>query len=159
MEIKMNTVVNMTYELKDPDGNLLESSSEPVTYLHGGYDNIFPKVEEAMHGKKVWETVVVSLEPADAFCIYDEGLVQIEPASAFPETELKEGMQFEGEDDSGEVIIYTVTDIADGKVVVDGNHPWAGQRVIFTAIIKDVRLANEEEVEHKHVHGAGGHHH
>jgi len=50
MEIKMNTVVNMTYELKDPDGNLLESSSEPVTYLHGGYDNIFPKVEEAMHG-------------------------------------------------------------------------------------------------------------
>jgi len=159
MEIKMNTVVNMTYELKDPDGNLLESSSEPVTYLHGGYDNIFPKVEEAMHGKKVGETVVVSLEPADAFGIYDEDLVQIEPASAFPETELKEGMQFEGEDDSGEVIIYTVTDIADGKVVVDGNHPWAGQRVIFTAIIKDVRLANEEEVEHKHVHGAGGHHH
>ena len=159
MEIKMNTVVNMTYELKDPDGNLLESSSEPVTYLHGGYDNIFPKVEEAMHGKKIGETVVVTLEPADAIGIYDEGLVQIEPASAFPETELKEGMQFEGEDDSGEVIIYTVTDIADGKVVVDGNHPWAGQRVIFTAIIKDVRLANEEEVEHKHVHGAGGHHH
>jgi len=159
MEIKMNTVVNMTYELKDPDGNLLESSGEPVTYLHGGYDNIFPKVEEAMHGKKIGETVLVSLEPSDAFGIYDEGLVQIEPASAFPETELKEGMQFEGEDDSGEVIIYTVTDIADGKVVVDGNHPWAGQRVIFTAIIKDVRLANEEEVEHKHVHGAGGHHH
>ena len=139
----MNTVVNMTYELKDPDGNLLESSNEPVTYLHGGYDNIFPKVEEAMHGKSVGETVVVSLEPA----------------SAFPEAELKEGMQFEGEDDTGEIIIYTVTNIADGKVVVDGNHPWAGQRVVFTAVIKDVRSANEEEIEHKHVHGAGGHHH
>ena len=159
MEIKMNTVVNMTYELKDPDGNLLESSNEPVTYLHGGYDNIFPKVEEAMHGKSVGETVVVSLEPADAFGIYDEELVQIEPASAFPEAELKEGMQFEGEDDTGEIIIYTVTNIADGKVIVDGNHPWAGQRVVFTAVIKDVRSANEEEIEHKHVHGAGGHHH
>ncbi len=85
--------------------------------------------------------------------------MQIEPASAFPEAELKEGMQFEGEDDTGEIIIYTVTNIADGKVVVDGNHPWAGQRVVFTAVIKDVRSANEEEIEHKHVHGAGGHHH
>ncbi len=159
MEIKMNSAVKITYELKDPDGNLLESSSEPIAYLHGGYDNIFPKVEEAMHGKKVGDEVVVSLDPADAFGIYDENLVQIEPASAFPETDLKKGMQFEGEDKSGEVIIYTVTDIADGKVVVDGNHPWAGQRVIFTAVVKEVRSANEEEIQHKHVHGAGGHHH
>lgn len=155
----MNSAVKITYELKDPDGNLLESSSEPIAYLHGGYDNIFPKVEEAMHGKKVGDEVVVSLDPADAFGIYDENLVQIEPASAFPETDLKKGMQFEGEDKSGEVIIYTVTDIADGKVVVDGNHPWAGQRVIFTAVVKEVRSANEEEIQHKHVHGAGGHHH
>ena len=159
MEIKMNSAVKITYELKDPDGNLLESSSEPIAYLHGGYDNIFPKVEEAMHGKKVGDEVVVSLDPDDAFGIYDENLVQIEPASAFPETDLKKGMQFEGEDKSGEVIIYTVTDIADGKVVVDGNHPWAGQRVIFTAVVKEVRSANEEEIQHKHVHGAGGHHH
>ena len=53
MQIAMNTVVTMTYELKNSDGEVLEASSEPVTYLHGGYDNIFPKVEEAMHGKNV----------------------------------------------------------------------------------------------------------
>jgi FKBP-type peptidyl-prolyl cis-trans isomerase SlyD len=57
------------------------------------------------------------------------------------------------------VILYTVTEIADGKVIVDGNHPWAGERVVFTATIKDVRAANKEEVSHQHVHGAGGHHH
>jgi len=57
------------------------------------------------------------------------------------------------------VILYTVTEIADGKVVVDGNHPWAGERVVFTATITDVRTANPEEVSHQHVHGAGGHHH
>ena len=51
MEIKMNSVVKITFELKDSDGNLLESSSESISYLHGVYDNIFPKVEEAMHGK------------------------------------------------------------------------------------------------------------
>tara|TARA_B110000444_G_C18796151_1_gene574967 strand:+ start:90 stop:569 length:480 start_codon:yes stop_codon:yes gene_type:complete len=159
MEVKMNSIVKMTYELKDTDGNLLESSNEPVAYLHGGYDNIFPKVEEAMHGKKVGEKIVVSLEPADGFGIYDENLVQIEPTTAFPETDLKKGMQFEGEDDSGEVIIYTVTDIADGKVVVDGNHPWAGQRLIFSAVVKEIRSANEQEIEHKYAHGAGGQDH
>ncbi len=160
MQIAMNTVVSMTYELKDADNNVLEESKEPVAYLHGGYDNIFPKVEEAIHGKKVGDVVHVDLQPADAFGDYDENLVQIEPESAFPAADLKVGMQFEGEDQtSGEVVLYTVSEIADGKVIVDGNHPWAGQRVAFSATIKDVRKANEEEVNHKHVHGAGGHHH
>ena len=159
MQITMNTVVTMNYEIKDADGNILESSKEPVEYLHGGYDNIFPKVEEAMHGKKAGDTIELGLEPSDAFGEYDAELVQIEPKSAFPEAELKIGMQFEGDDSSGEVIVYSVTDITEDKVIVDGNHPWAGQKVIFKAAIKDVRLANEEEVGHKHVHGAGGHHH
>lgn len=159
MQVKMNTVVTIIYELKDADGNTLEKSNDPIAYLHGGHDNIFPKVEEAIHGKNVGDSVEITLDPADAFGDYDEGLVQIEPLSAFPEKDIKEGMQFEGEDESGEVIIYTVTNIADGKVVVDGNHPWAGQRVLFIATIKDVRDANQEEIEHKHVHGPGGHHH
>lgn len=159
MQITMNSVVTMTYELKNSKGDLLEESKEPVSYLHGGYDNIFPKVEELMHGKKIGDAVEVTLEPDDAFGDYDEELVQIEPESAFPADKLKEGMQFEGEDDNGEVILYTVTNIAEGKVVVDGNHPWAGERLLFTAKITDVRKANTEEVEHKHVHGAGGHHH
>ena len=159
MKIAMNTVVTMTYELKDADGNILESSSEPIAYLHGGYDNIFPKVEEAMHGKTIGDTLELGLEPSEAFGEYDAKLVQIKPKNKFPETELKIGMQFEGDDSSGKVIVYSVTDITDDKVVVDGNHPWAGQKVIFKAEIKDVRLANEEEVGHKHVHDAGGHHH
>ena len=159
MQISMNTVVTMTYELKDAEGNILESSKEPVSYLHGGYDNIFQKVEEAMHGKKIGDTIEIGLEPSDAFGEYDAELVQVEPKSAFPEAELKIDMQFEGDDSSGEVIVYSVTDITEDKVIVDGNHPWAGQKVIFKAAVKDVRLANEEEVGHKHVHGAGGHHH
>ena len=159
MQIAMNTVVTMTYELKNAHGAVLESSSEPVAYLHGGYDNIFPKVEEAMHGKSVGDVIEVSLDPADGFGEYDEELVQIEPASAFPADELKVGMQFEGEDESKEIILYTVTEIADGKVVVDGNHPWAGERLLFKATVTEVRSASQEEVSHSHVHGAGGHHH
>ncbi|MCB5186948.1 peptidylprolyl isomerase [Methylobacillus caricis] len=159
MQIAMNTVVTITYELRDSDGNVLEASKEPVSYLHGGYDNIFPRVEEELHGKSKGDTIELTLEPADAFGEYDEELVQMEPASAFPSQDLKVGMQFEGEDESGEVILYTITNIEDGKVVVDGNHPWAGERVLFKASVTDVRTAGKEEVEHGHVHGAGGHHH
>lgn len=159
MQIAMNTVVTITYELRDSDGNILESSKDPVSYLHGGYDNIFPRVEEELHGKSVGDSIELTLEPVDAFGDYDEELVQIEPASAFPTEELKVGMQFEGEDETGDVVLYTVTNIEDGKVIVDGNHPWAGERVLFKASVTAVREAGKEEVEHGHVHGAGGHHH
>ena len=159
MQIAMNTVVSITYELSDVDGNILESTSEPVTYLHGGYDNIFPKVEEELHGKTVGDTLTLALEPADAFGDYDEELVQIEPVSAFPTDKLEVGMQFEGEDPTGDVVLYTITDIGDGKVVVDGNHPWAGERVNFRCSVTDVRAATQEEINHGHVHGPGGHHH
>lgn len=159
MHIAMNTVVSITYELSDVDGNILESTSEPVTYLHGGYDNIFPKVEEELHGKTVGDTVTLALEPADAFGEYDEELVQIEPESAFPTDKLEVGMQFEGEDPTGDVVLYTITDIGDGKVVVDGNHPWAGERVNFKCTVTQIRPATKEEINHGHVHGEGGHHH
>ena len=52
-----------------------------------------------------------------------------------------------------------MTDIADGKVVVDGNHPLAGQTLNFACTIAAVRAATQEELSHGHVHGAHGHHH
>lgn len=158
MKIAMNTAVSITYEVYDSAGNLLEASNEPVTYLHGGYDGIFPRVEEELHGKSVGDTLEITLEPADAFGDYDEELVQIEPVSAFPTDQLEVGMQFEGEDPNGDVVLYTITDIADGRVVVDGNHPWAGERILFRCKVTDVRPATREEINHGHIHGPGGHH-
>ena len=159
MHIAMNTVVSLTYELRDADGNILEASADPVNYLHGGYDGIFPRVEEELHGKHVGDRIDLILEPLDAFGEYDEELVQVEPASAFPSEQLEIGMQFEGEDPSGDVVLYTITDIADGQVVVDGNHPWAGERINFKCNVTAIRPATKEEINHGHVHGAGGHHH
>ena len=159
MHIAMNTVVSLTYELRDADGIILEASADPVNYLHGGYDGIFPRVEEELHGKHVGDRIDLILEPLDAFGEYDEELVQVEPASAFPSEQLEIGMQFEGEDPSGDVVLYTITDIADGQVVVDGNHPWAGERINFKCNVTAIRPATKEEINHGHVHGAGGHHH
>jgi FKBP-type peptidyl-prolyl cis-trans isomerase SlyD len=69
-------------------------------------------------------------------------------------------MRFQGEaESSGETLIYTVTDITDEKVVIDGNHPLAGRALRFRCTVDGVRAATSEELEHGHVHGAHGHHH
>ena len=159
MQISKNAVVSISYELSDSEGKILDKSDGPISYLHGGYDGIFPTVEEALHGKSQGEDVAVTLQPDDAFGEYDAELIRVEPRDLFPEN-VEIGMQFEGgAEDSDEEFIYTVTDVAEDKVVVDGNHPLAGQTLRFQCRVEGVRPATEEEVAHGHVHGAHGHHH
>ncbi len=161
MNIAKNTVVTLSYRLATLDGDVLEEAggSDPAAYLHGGYDGIFPKVEEALEGKTIGDEVEVVLEPDDAFGEYDAELVRMEPAHLFP-AEVKVGMQFEGASEDGHHhLIYTVTDVAEGKVVVDGNHPLAGRGLRVSCRVEGVRPALEEEIAHGHVHGPEGHHH
>lgn len=160
MDIEKNSVVSLNFELRDSEGNILEKSDEPVVYLHGGYDGIFPRVEEALHGKTVNDSIDIRLEPDDAFGEYDAELVRVEPRELFPAENIEVGMQFEGgSDDSDEPVIYTVTEVTDDKVVVDGNHPLAGQALDFKCTVTDVRMASPEELAHGHVHGPHGHAH
>ena len=159
MNIGKDTVVTITYIVRDMEGRQLEESDEPVSYLHGGYDNIFPLVEQALEGKTVGDKIDLKLQPTDAFGEYDDELVRLEERNAFPD-DIELGMQFVGSPvDGSEELLYTVTDIAEDKVVVDGNHPYAGQAVHFQCVVTEVRAASPEEVEHRHAHGAHGHHH
>ena len=159
MEITKNTVVTLDYTVKDPEGSLIDDGHHPLVYLHGGYEGIFAVIEEALQGKKVGDNLKVKLLPEDAFGEFDEELVLVEDASMFPDN-IEVGMSFERVAEEGEEeIVYRITDIADGKVVVDGNHPLAGTALIFDLTVKEVRTASAEEVGHGHVHGAGGHHH
>lgn len=161
MRITKDTVVTITYRLSTLEGELLEEATqdEPAVYLHGGYDGIFPKVEASLDGMEVGAVVDLVLEPEDAFGEYDAELVRMEPLDLFPDT-VAVGMQFEGSTEDGHHhLLYTVTDIADGKVVVDGNHPLAGQSLRIECTVGEVRPAIAEEVAHGHAHGPHGHHH
>ena len=159
MNIKKDTVVTLHYEMFDANNQLIDKTEEPIAYLHGGYDGIFPLVEEALHGKAVGEEVDVTLSPDDAFGEQDPELVRLEPLSVFP-VEAEVGMMFESDDPAtGDTLVYRVTDIADGKAVVDGNHPLAGMKLRFKGRVIEIRPATAEETAHGHVHGAHGHHH
>jgi len=163
MNITKNTVVTVKYKLSDAQGKVIEEGVEPMVYLHGGYENTLPKIEAALDGKKIGYKTEIQLEPEDAFGDYDADLVKVEPRSRLPDP-LEVGMQFEGvpdgedEDDDGGELIFTVTEIADDKVVLDANHPLAGIALRFNLQVMEVRAATEEEIKHQHVHESYGFH-
>jgi FKBP-type peptidyl-prolyl cis-trans isomerase SlyD len=156
VRVEAGSVVTIAYELRDSEGALLDEEGASVAYLHGGFGGIFPKVEAALEGGAIGHEVALSLEPEDAFGDYDPELLRVEPRESFPGV-LQEGMRFEGvpgdEGGEGEGRIYTVTGIAEDQVVVDGNHPFAGERVWFRCTVTGVRQATDDELRHGHAHG------
>jgi len=147
MQVAKDTIVSLEVRLADVHGNPIQASAEAVQYLHGGYGGIFPLVEQALQGREQGENVEVHLEPEEAFGEYDAELVSLAERGQFP-PELGVGMQFEqqgGSDDK--LLIYTVTDIAGDKVVLDGNHPLAGMALKFACTVVGVRPATADEIE------------
>lgn len=157
MNIFANTVVSLTFRLFDAQNALLEETPEPIAYLHGGYSGIFPKIEEALNFKNIGDMISVTLEPSDAFGDYDPQLIRLEPVGTLP-PDVSVGGYLVAEE-NGEERVWRVTNIADGKAVLDGNHELAGQRLRFDCTVVDIRPATQDEIQHGHVHGAHGHHH
>lgn len=163
MKIEKNTVVSLRYKLTDAQNNIIEEPDSPMVYLHGGYEGTFPKIETLLDGQDLGYEASIQLEPSEAFGEYDPELLKIEPRARFPEP-LEVGMQFEGvpdpdeedavDEEDDEPLIYTVTDVADSQVVLDGNHPLAGMALRFWVQVEDIRAATDEEIENRLPQGA-----
>lgn len=158
MKIAKDTVVTLHYKVADASGRLIEQSKDPMVYLHGGYENTLPKIEEALEGREPGYETTLQLEPGDAFGQRDESLVRVIPKSEFPPG-VKVGGQLEGRTDDGQPHVFHVMKIKGQEVHLDGNHPLAGKALRFTLKVAGVRAASQEEIEHRHVHGEHGHHH
>jgi FKBP-type peptidyl-prolyl cis-trans isomerase SlyD len=158
MKITKDTVVTLTFRAVDAKGKVLEDGKEPRAYLHGGYGNTLPGVEMALEGQEKGFSTTVKLLPSLAFGDRDETLVTSISKKDFPPG-VKVGGQLEGSDDQGRRQIFTVIKIKGDQVLLDGNHPLAGQELTFTLNVIDVKAASAEEIAHGHAHGAHGHHH
>jgi FKBP-type peptidyl-prolyl cis-trans isomerase SlyD len=153
-------VVLIHYTLKDDDGKVIDSSDggEPLAYIQG-HGNLVPGLEKALEGKKDGDTAAVTLPPGDGYGTRNEALVQRVPKRSLQGSgEIRKGMQFQAQTDEG-LRVFTVTAVVGDMVSLDGNHPLADQTLHFDVEIVSVREATAEELEHGHVHGAGGHHH
>jgi len=158
MKIAKDTVVTLHYRVADANGRLIEQSKTPMVYLHGGYENTLPRIEQALDGQETGHEVTLDLQPEDAFGQRDESLVRVIPRSEFPPG-VKVGGQLEGRTDDGQPRVFHVMKIKGPEVHLDGNHPLAGKALKFHLKVTGVRAASAEEIAHRHVHGEHGHHH
>ena len=157
MTIAEHKVVSIHYTLRDPSGNVIDSSegSQPLQYIHG-MGNIIPGLESALLGKAVGEKLDVVVDPKEGYGERSEDLIQVLPRSMFAGVDTIEiGQQFQATGGNGPVVI-TVTELSDDTVTVDGNHELAGVALHFAVEIADIRDATAEEILHGHTHGGGG---
>jgi len=160
MQISKNSVVSFDYTLTDPQGKVIDSSKgqQPLTYLHGA-GGIIPGLESELEGKKAGDALTVTVPPEKAYGNKDANMIQAVPRTAFKGVEdIQPGMQFQAQSPQGPRVV-TVLAVTPTEVTVDANHPLAGVELKFDVTIVSVRAATEEELDHGHVHGAGGHHH
>jgi len=161
MTIENEKVVTLHYHLTTADGQVIESSREsaPLTYLHGA-GTLLASLEHALTGLDVGATKTVELAPAEAYGEHDATKIETLPRGAFAQVpNLAVGMRLAGQAPNGESFTVHVVDIREDTVVIDANHPLAGETLIFAIEVLAIREATTEELTHGHVHGEGGHPH
>ena len=160
MQVSSDKVVLIHYTLKDDAGQVVDTSDggEPLAYIQGR-GNLVPGLEKALEGQEQGSKVVVSVPPEEGYGKHDAKLIQRVPKRSMQSAgQIKKGMQFQARTEDG-IRVFTVTALVGDMVTLDGNHPLADRTLNFDVEIVDVREATTEELEHGHVHGAGGHHH
>ncbi|GIK58268.1 MAG: peptidylprolyl isomerase [Chloroflexi bacterium] len=153
-------VVSLDYTLRLDDGEIIDASEqEPLEFLHG-YNQIIPGLERALTGMKVGESKEVIVAATDAYGEEDEDAYQLVERTLFPpEMELEEGMQLRMRDaQSGEAVDVVIAEVNESNVLLDFNHPLAGEELHFQVKVVGLRPATPEELAHGHTHGDNDHH-
>jgi FKBP-type peptidyl-prolyl cis-trans isomerase SlyD len=146
--ISKGKAVHFTYSITtDDDGNVMEQSDIPIGYVHGGYSELIDKVEAALEGCKVDDRLDVPLSPSESLWAYDPSLTFTDDLKNVPEQFHQIGAQVEMANEGGETKTFLVTEIKDGKLTVDGNHPLAGKAITFHVTVKTIRDATPEEIK------------
>jgi FKBP-type peptidyl-prolyl cis-trans isomerase SlyD len=154
-------VVTFHYTLRNEAGDVLDSSSgaEPLSYLHG-YSNIVSGLEKALLGKAVGSQFKVTVEPSEGYGEREDEMVIQVPKKEWDLPEhVGAGEVVELQSPEGHVVPAVIVEIGSEFVVLDANHPLAGEQLFFEIELTAIRGATKEELEHGHVHGPGGHHH
>lgn len=160
MQITPKTAVSIHYTLTNDAGEVIDSTigNEPLVYLHGT-GSIISGLEKALDGKETGDTFTIHVPASEAYGQVFEDRVQVISREMFDGIETIEvGMQFQAEVSEGPGIV-TVVAVEGDNITVDGNHPLAGMPLNFDVEIVEVRPATPDELDHGHIHGAGGHHH
>ncbi|MCP1727321.1 FKBP-type peptidyl-prolyl cis-trans isomerase SlyD [Natronospira proteinivora] len=149
MEVANKRVVEIDYTLKDNEGNVLDSSEgrEPLAFIQGT-QSIIPGLEQGIEGWEEGQSGAVEVAPEDGYGEHNDELKQEVPKDVFQaDSEIEPGMRFQAVGEGGQTQIITVVKVEDDKVLIDANHPLAGQTLHFDVKIAGVRDATDDELE------------
>lgn len=146
-QIERNKVVSITYSIRDDQGDLLEQSDLPISYVHGMDRRMFEKIEHELEGRMVGDAIEVKLAPTEGFGEHDPDLSFTDVIENVPAEYRQIGAEAMFQNEDGETITMTVVSLKDGKITLDGNHPFAGKTVTFAVKVVEVRPASPEELQ------------
>lgn len=152
--------VGLEYTLRLDDGEAIDSSAGrgPLGFLQGE-GQIIPGLEQALYGMAVGEEKSVVVQPEDGYGHRDSTAFQQIPRDSFPsDVNPEPGMALELVDDSGQSMLAFVSEVGPDNVLIDMNHPLAGETLHFDVRIATLRAATSEELAHGHVHDHGHEH-
>jgi FKBP-type peptidyl-prolyl cis-trans isomerase SlyD len=159
MLVEDGIVVSLDYTLRLDDGEVVDTSSgrEPLVFMQG-QGRIIPGLEKELYGMSEGDEKQVVVAPGEGYGEYDEDQLQEVPRSIFPENiALEEGLSLRMRDQqSGQLFDAVVDEVGPETVVLDLNHPLAGETLFFDVKIAGLRAASEQEQAHGHVHGPDG---
>jgi FKBP-type peptidyl-prolyl cis-trans isomerase SlyD len=168
MKVDKNKVVTMTYVLRynDEKGEIIQEVDNKRPFVHlFGAGTLLPSFESNLKGLEAGDTFGFSLTADDAYGNpTEEAIIELEKNifeidGIFDADLVEVGKTITMQDQNGHPLDGKVLAIKDNTVVMDFNHPLAGENLFFSGEIKEVREASNEELSHGHVHGHGGHHH
>lgn len=144
--ISENKFVSLTYSITDESDTVLEYSDQPIQYIQGLNGQVIKKIEQSLEGHRVGDLVMVTLSPEEGFGEHQAELTFSDDISNVPPQFHAIGAEVEFQNDHGESKIFRVTRIEDGRLTVDGNHPYAGKTITYNITIKEVRDATPDEL-------------
>jgi FKBP-type peptidyl-prolyl cis-trans isomerase SlyD len=157
LSVADDMVVSLDYTLRLDDGQTIGTSEgqEPLELLQG-HGQVMPGLERALYGMTVGDEKDVVVAPANGFGERNPDAFELVPLDTFPpEMTLTPGMGLKMRDQVGQVFKVYVADIRPDGVLLDFNHPLAGETLYFHVKIADLRPATSEELAHGHPHSAG----
>ncbi len=147
-KITNNKFVSLVYTITDEENNILERIDMPIQYIQGAKSQVIEKIEIALDGHQVDDLVHVTLSPEEGFGAHQPELTFSDDINNVPPQFHSIGAEVEFQNDQGESKLFRVTEIADGKLTVDGNHPFAGKTITYNITVKEVRDATADELQH-----------
>jgi FKBP-type peptidyl-prolyl cis-trans isomerase SlyD len=144
--IKQDKFVSLTYTITDENKEILEHIEMPVNYVHGRDSHVIDKIEAALEGQREGDEVSVELSPEEGFGEHQSELTFTDDIDNVPPEFRHVGAEVEFQNDKGESRIFRVSSIEDGKLTVDGNHPFAGKVITYNIKVDTVRDATPDEI-------------